>query len=96
MTYCTPETEQAVGAEVEPLAYYSPETLLFPTLARRFADTGHLTAEELYMILDWKAPRARTKHLKRLAAHGGFELATQKISHMICARPPAQRNVSKR
>lgn len=72
---------------VDPLAYYSPETLLFPAIARRFADTGHLTAEELYVILDWKAPRARTKHLKRLAelSRGGFDLATQNLAYDLRA-----------
>jgi hypothetical protein len=72
---------------VGPLAYYSPEMLLFPALARRFADNGHLTAEELYVILDWKAPRARKKHLKRLAEKkgGDFELATQNLAHDLRA-----------
>lgn len=61
----------------------SGATLLFPTLACRFAATGQLTAEELYVILDWKAPRARTKHLKRLAklSGDGFKLATQNLAH---------------
>jgi hypothetical protein len=67
---------------LDPLAYYAPEMRVFPELARRFAETGQLTPEELYLILDWKAPRARTKHLKRLAelSDGSFESATRNLA----------------
>jgi hypothetical protein len=51
---------------LDPLAYYNPEANLFPALAERFAGTGELRGSELYLILDWKAPRARTRHLRRL------------------------------
>ena len=59
------------GVLFDPIAYYSPETLLFPGLARRFADTGRLEPAALYLILDWKASRARTRHRSRLARIAG-------------------------
>jgi len=67
---------------LDPLAYYSPETYLFATIAEGFSKTGQISPEALYLIIDWKAPRARTKHLSRLAriAGGTFTLATQRIA----------------
>ena len=63
------------------LAYYSPEAHLFPALAQSFAKTGQLHPEALYLILDWKAPRARTRHLRRLTGlAGGFENAVSEIA----------------
>jgi hypothetical protein len=44
---------------LDPIAYYNPEMLLFLALAQSFADTGTLDPVALYLILDWKAPRAR-------------------------------------
>jgi len=61
---------------LDPIAYYSPETLMFPVLAQSFADTGELDPEMLYLILDWKASRARTRHRRRLAAIAGSFDAT--------------------
>jgi hypothetical protein len=46
-----------------PPAYYSPETQPFPQLQQTFADTGQMHPEAFYLILDWKASRARKKHL---------------------------------
>jgi hypothetical protein len=72
---------ERAGKKLEPISYYNPEALLFPALAQRFAETGQLEPEELYLILDWKAPRARTRHLKRLAKRSGsFEVATRVIA----------------
>jgi hypothetical protein len=67
-----------------PIDYYSPETSLFPELAVRFAATGKLEAEELYLILDWKAARARTRHLKRLTVGRTFSQATQELARDLC------------
>jgi hypothetical protein len=65
----------------DPIAYYSPETLLFPALAQSFADTGRLDPAALYLILDWKAPRARTLHRARLARiAGSFNAAVNEIA----------------
>ena len=79
---------------LDPLTYYSPETYLFATIGEGFSKTGQLTPEELYLIIDWKAPRARTKHLSRLARNGGgtFTLATQRIAaDLYSAVGPEQR-----
>jgi hypothetical protein len=66
------------------LAYYNPEVSLFPALARRFAETGELQAAELYLILDWKAPRARTRHLSRLVCKAGsFSAAVREIAREL-------------
>jgi hypothetical protein len=67
--------------EPDPLAYYSPEAQFFSDLAENFGETGQLHPEAFYLILDWKAPRARTRHLHRLAGHpGGFDKAVSEIA----------------
>lgn len=66
---------------IGPIAYYNPETVLFPAVARSFADTGTLDPEVLYLILDWKVPRARTRHRSRLATiAGSFSAAVANIT----------------
>jgi hypothetical protein len=77
---------------LDPIAYYSPENHLFPALAEKFARTGTLNPEELYLILDWKASRARTRHRSRLVKiAGSFEAATQRIaSDLHTATGPEQ------
>jgi len=63
------------------LAYYWPETNLFSALAQDFAKTGQLHPEELYLILDWKASRARTHHVHRLTElAGSFDKAASEIA----------------
>lgn len=52
--------------KLDPLAYCTPEMNLFPALAKEFAETGKLDPVGLYVVLDWKAARAKTKHLSRL------------------------------
>jgi hypothetical protein len=77
----------------DPLAYYSPETLAFPAIAQSFADTGILEPAALYLILDWKAPRARTKHRDRLVkTAGSFNAAVNAIATRLhAATGPQQR-----
>lgn len=66
---------------LNPIAYYSPETILFPVLEKSFADTGILDPLELYIILDWKSPRARTRQQRRLAViAGSFDAAAHGIA----------------
>ncbi len=68
---------------LDQIHFYSPETTLFPKLAARFAETGRLTAEELYLILEWKAARARTKHLRRLTYGRTFSEAAADLARAI-------------
>ncbi len=69
------------SALFDPLAYYSPETLMFPAIGKSFADTGVLDPAALYVILDWKSPRARTRHGIRLAERAGnFDAAAKEIA----------------
>jgi len=81
--------EEAIG----PLAYYNPETYLFPLIERRFAENGSLDARALHLIIDWKASRARTLHRDRLiAASGSFEAAAEGIAADLRTAPgPEQR-----
>lgn len=78
---------------IEPISYYDPETFLFPALARTFADTGTLDPMALYLILDWKAPRARTRHRSRLAKIAGdFKTAANMIAaDLYAAAGPQER-----
>jgi hypothetical protein len=75
------------------LAYYSPEIYLFPGLEQDFRQNGQLHPEALYLILDWKAPRARTRHLRKLAETAGtFDKAVSGIStDLYNAAGPDQR-----
>jgi hypothetical protein len=77
----------------DPIAYYSPETLLFPAVAESFADTGSLDPVAVYLILDWKAPRARTRHRSRLArVAGSFKTAVNIIAaDLHAATDPEQK-----
>ncbi len=68
---------------LDPADFYNPESKAFPDLAKRFAISGRLTGEELYLILDWKAPRARTNHLKRLTKQRTFEQAAAELSEAL-------------
>jgi hypothetical protein len=73
--------DSAAGLLLNPIACYSPETFLFPALARSFVSTGRLEPMALYLILDWKASRARTKHRSRLERiAGSFDAAVTKIA----------------
>jgi len=73
--------EQEKAPAISPIAYYSPETYLFPEISQRFASTGGLDPMALYLILDWKAPRARTRHRSRLARiAGNFGAAAREIA----------------
>jgi hypothetical protein len=75
MPSCSPD------APKNPAAFYWPEIELFPEVQRRFAACGELDPLHFYAILDWKAPRARTRHLARLSnRQGGFDGAVAAIA----------------
>jgi len=60
--------------------YYAPESKFFEELASDFSVSGKLNPEAFYLILDWKASRARTKQLKRLTDIGGsYRKAVEEI-----------------
>lgn len=84
------------SAALDPIAYYNPETYLFPELAPRFAETGQLDPAAVYLILDWKAPRARTRHLARLAklAGGSFDAAVHGIAADLRAAAGPERRLN--
>ncbi len=66
---------------IDPIAYYSPEACLFPALAQGYADMGTIDPMAFYLVLDWKAPRARTLHRKRLITiAGSFTAAVNLIA----------------
>jgi hypothetical protein len=78
---------------LDPTVYYNPDTLHFPKLAQ-FAAHGRITPEELYLILDWKASRARKRHRDRLVdiGHGSFKRATKMLAVDLRRAPdPKQR-----
>jgi hypothetical protein len=76
------------SAVFDPIAYYSAETCIFPAIAQCFADTGILDPLALYLILDWKAARARTRHRSRLAKiAGSFNAAVKEIAADLHAAP---------
>jgi hypothetical protein len=76
-----------------PNVYYSPETLLFPAVADSFRESGILDPMAFYLILDWKAPRARKRHRDRLVKiAGSFNEAVNRIaSNLKDAPDPEQR-----
>lgn len=73
--------------------YYDPEDRLFPGLAVTFAQEKRLDPAEFYLILDWRAPRARTRHIRRLARKAGsFAAAVGQIaSDLHQAAEPEER-----
>ena len=60
---------------------------MVPELAARFGQTGQMTAEELYLILDRKAARARTKHLRRLTEGRSFSQAADDLARALYGAP---------
>jgi len=77
----------------DPITCYNPEMLAFPMLAQQFAETGTLDPLGFYLILDWKASRARTRHRSRLAVIGGnFSAAVSMIAaDLHAATEPEQK-----
>ena len=73
--------------------FYNVEDYLFSVVTTKFETTGQIDAIEFYAILDWKASRARTRHLRRLRLiAGNFEVAVQSIcSELVTARSDEER-----
>jgi hypothetical protein len=74
-------TEIATATVVDYKKYYDVETYLLNEVGPLFCQTGELDPESLYLILDWKARRAKTKAIKRLRAKAGtFAEAVRQIA----------------
>lgn len=71
------------------LAFYDPEAYLLRA-GRRFRETGDLDVRDFYMILIWKANRAKIYHKSRLTKiAGSFDGAVKRIaSELLNAREP--------
>jgi hypothetical protein len=73
-------------ATINPVAYYSSKVHLFSTLAQHCAESGQLDPMALYLILDWKSARPRTRHLRRLAEiAGSFDMLHHRNSSMTAS-----------
>lgn len=69
------------------------ENYLFSEVGPRFADTGELSPVDFYIIVIWKANRAKTRVRKRLdKTRGGFAAAVKTIADSLRASTgPKQR-----
>jgi hypothetical protein len=64
--------------------YYNLESYLFDEVGSQFRATGKLSALDLYLVLAWKANRAKTKTKNRLVHKAGsFAAAARQISKAI-------------
>jgi hypothetical protein len=69
------------------LKFYDDERYLFKEVGRDFRATGVIEPADFYMILIWKAERAKNRHrdrLKRIAA-GSFQEAVEQIAGSLHA-----------
>lgn len=67
--------------------YYDLERYLLTDVNRRFLENGTIKAVDFFMILIWKANRAKNKHKKRLTkiSDGSFPKAVERISRSLFA-----------
>lgn len=70
---------------VDYLGYYDSERFLFEVVGPSFRTTGRIKPEEFFLILIWKANRAKSKQLKRLAEidNRGFSETVAEICSAI-------------
>ena len=55
---------------MDPLEFYDLETYILESVGPAFHKRGHLSAEEFFAIIMWKANRAKSKVAKRLMGRG--------------------------
>ena len=70
------------------LKFYDDEAYLLDVVGPRFLQTGELTAPDFYMLLVWKANRAKNFHrarLKSLVPSGVFQDAVAAIAEELYA-----------
>jgi len=61
--------------------FHDLESYLFTEVGPGFAETGDITAEDFYLIVVWKANRAKTRVLSKLSrGSGGFREAVRSIA----------------
>ena len=66
--------------------FYHLERYLFDEVGPGFAETGNLSPVDFYMIVIWKANRAKTRILTRLNKHeGGFTAAIKDMAAALSA-----------
>jgi hypothetical protein len=74
--------------------YYDVERYLFDEVGPLFRKEGIFQPEDLFLILIWKANRAKNRHLKRLMklSGGSYRLPVSMLSHDLSkARSPEAR-----
>jgi len=76
--------DQASVSIPDYLEVYHLENYLFTTVANKFVATGNISLIDLYMIIIWKAPRAKSYALDRLRRIGKGE-AAEAVSMMATA-----------
>jgi hypothetical protein len=72
-------------ATIDYLKFYDDESYLMGEVARRFHETGIIEPADFYMLLIWKANRAKSYHRERLKkkASGSFGNAVSKIASSL-------------
>jgi hypothetical protein len=71
--------------------YYDLEGYLFDKVGPGFAETGTISPADFYMIIIWKANRAKSRIRKRLDQKaGGFSAAVSTIAQRLSATPGAR------
>lgn len=83
----TTTTEEATGPleDVDYRKFSYLEDYLFSEVSPRFAETGEISPPDFYMIVIWKANRAKTKVRDRLGRReGGFAGAVQSMAAALC------------
>lgn len=76
------------------LKFYHLEQYLFTEIGPRFAETGTISPADFYMIVIWKANRAKSHIRKRLnEKNGGFCVAVSNIAARLGAAPEARKRL---
>ena len=69
--------------------FYAREEYIFGEVGPRFRSTGRIDPSDFYLILIWKAERAKSRHRKRLVKlakkRGSFSAAVEEIASSLHA-----------
>lgn len=70
------------------LKFYDDERYLIDDVGKRFRETGILDPADFYMLLIWKANRAKNRHRDRLKKKAGsFQKAVSQIAASVHSSP---------